>query len=120
MQLARLVLIVSPLVWGSMTFAQSDGVDSAPIESSPTATSSADSSENGYACTMNKLKRTIQVAYENPGAKTPCKVNYTKDTEAPGATQVLFSAAVEAGYCEKKAEEFVEKMTTNGWTCSAL
>lgn len=49
----------------------------------------------------------------------PCEVQYFKDTEAPGESQVLWSAQAQAGYCESKASEFVAKLEGWGWSCSA-
>jgi hypothetical protein len=71
----------------------------------------------GYACSMAKLKRTVTVDYEKQDAKVPCKVNYVRDVDS-GEAKVLFSAAAEEGFCEKKASEFVEKLKTGGWTCT--
>jgi hypothetical protein len=93
------------------------GLQSQPAESAPAA--DAMSSGTKFSCTMSQMTRTVEVGYDAAGSKVPCKVNYTKDTEAPGATQVLYSAAAEEGYCERKATEFVEKLKSNGWTCSA-
>jgi hypothetical protein len=123
MRIANLILITGSLSINSLVLAQTETETTAPAQatesSAPAATSSAASTAGGYSCSMNNLTRSVSVAYENAGAKVPCKVNYNKESEAPGATQVLFSAAAEEGYCEKKMEEFVEKLKGNGWTCNA-
>lgn len=82
------------------------------------AASSTAVSGTDFSCTMDKAKRTIRVAYEKEGSKVPCKVNYVRDA-ASGEEKVLYSAAAQEGYCEQKASEFVEKLKSTGWTCSA-
>jgi hypothetical protein len=69
-----------------------------------------------YQCSMGELQRRVEILTE-PGRTVPCEVHYFKDTEAPGEKQVLWSAASEAGYCERKAEEFVAKLESWGWDC---
>ena len=49
------------------------------------------------------------------GIELPCEVQYTKD----GATQVLWRASTETGYCEDKAAQFAEKQRGWGWQCVA-
>lgn len=81
------------------------------------SSSSTQASAAGYTCTLSKLRRAVSVAYEKPDSKVPCKVNYVRDVDS-GETKVLFSAAAEEGFCEKKATEFVEKLESSGWTCT--
>ena len=50
------------------------------------------------------------------GSELPCEVQYTKD----GATSVLWQASNEAGYCEQKAADFVEKQRGWGFECVAM
>lgn len=66
----------------------------------------------GYVCTQGGMERKIEVVYTGAG-KVPCEVLYTKD----GASQVLWNAQNEEGYCEAKAAEFVEKQRSWGWQC---
>ena len=54
--------------------------------------------------------RVIEVVYPQATA-LPCEVHYSKD----GATDVLWRASAEAGYCEQKAVEFAEDDTEQGW-----
>lgn len=74
----------------------------------------------GFSCTSSGMTRTVEVGYDTPGAKVPCKVNYTKVTEAPGATTALYSAISEEGFCENKMAAFVEKLTASGWSCAPV
>ena len=71
-----------------------------------------------YQCTNGDLVRRVEI-FTEPGMTVPCEVHYFKDTEAPGETQVLWSAQAEAGYCEIKAEEFISKLKGWGWSCDA-
>ncbi|MCK4858876.1 MAG: hypothetical protein KAT58_12960 [candidate division Zixibacteria bacterium] len=69
-------------------------------------------------CTKGNLSRTVEITYAGEQGKAPCEVHYKKVTEAPGHDQVLWSAEHKSGYCEKKKREFVDKLTSWGWSCS--
>lgn len=69
-----------------------------------------------YQCTHGDLVRRVEILTE-PGLTVPCEVHYYKDTEAPGESQVLWSAQAQEGYCEAKAEEFVARLQGWGWSC---
>ena len=71
-----------------------------------------------YQCAHGDLVRRVEI-YAEPGVTVPCEVHYYKDTEAPGESQVLWSAQSQAGYCEQKAAEFVAKLEDWGWACGA-
>jgi hypothetical protein len=71
-----------------------------------------------YQCTHGDLVRRVEILTE-PGLTVPCEVHYYKDTEAPGESQVLWSAQAQEGYCEAKTEEFVARLQGWGWSCSA-
>ena len=68
-------------------------------------------------CTMASLERTVELRYDNPGDAVPCEVRYAKPTEGV-AEQVLWRAEREAGYCEARFGEFVDKLRGFGWFCS--
>ena len=72
-----------------------------------------------YQCTFENLQRRIQVLSE-PGVSVPCEVHYYKDSEMPGNKQVLWTATTEAGYCERKTDEFVAQLREWGWQCDAV
>jgi len=63
-------------------------------------------------CTHDSQTRVIEVVYSGPEV-VPCEVRYTKEE----GTQVLWSAQNATGYCEEKAEAFVEKQRGWGWNC---
>ncbi len=65
-----------------------------------------------YVCTNGGMERVIEVAYLDSGT-APCEVRYTKD----GITKILWNAEAEEGYCDFKAENFVEKHRNWGWQC---
>lgn len=69
-----------------------------------------------YQCEIGDLQRRVEILYEAGGA-VPCEVHYYKDTEAVGERQVLWRALNEAGYCERKAQEFIAKLEDMGWSC---
>ena len=68
-------------------------------------------------CTQDDLTRTISVVYSSPGQPLPCEVLYEKPDE--GQTMTLWRARNEAGYCEARAAEFINKLVDLGWACSA-
>ena len=70
-----------------------------------------------YQCNYGDLQRRVEIFHET-GVTVPCEVQYFKDTEAPGQREVLWRALNEAGYCEKKAREFVTKLQGWGWSCT--
>lgn len=67
-------------------------------------------------CTMASLERTVELRYETPGDAVPCEVRYAKPSEGIGE-QVLWRAEREAGYCEARFGEFVDKLRGFGWSC---
>lgn len=71
-----------------------------------------------FQCTYGDLQRRVEI-YTEPGQAVPCEVHYFKDTEAPGESQVLWTASNDAGYCESKTQEFVAKLQGWGWDCGA-
>ncbi len=66
-----------------------------------------------YVCQHADSQRIISVVYTEEGSTVPCEVTYEKAT----GSQVLWSAQGEEGYCEAKAEAFVEKQRSWGWDC---
>lgn len=70
-------------------------------------------------CTMASLERTVELQYQNPGDAVPCEVRYAKPTEGMGE-EVLWRAEHEAGYCEARFDEFVDKLRGFGWSCSEV
>lgn len=71
---------------------------------------------DGTFCTSGALQRSIEVVYENEGEPVPCEVVYDKTTE--GERSVPWRARHEAGFCEARARELVEKPEANGWACT--
>lgn len=69
-----------------------------------------------YQCSYGDLQRRVEILYET-GVTVPCEVHYYKDTELPGVRQVLWRALNEAGYCERKTEEFIAELQEMGWDC---
>lgn len=69
-----------------------------------------------WRCTQGDTVRRVEI-YTEPGVAVPCEVHYYKDTEAPGEPQVLWSAGSDAGFCERKAAEFIGKLQGWGFVC---
>lgn len=68
-----------------------------------------------WSCRHNDNVREIHIE-QSTSAPVPCSVVYRKLTEG-AQDRVLWSAENDAGYCEAKAQAFVEKQTSWGWTC---
>jgi len=68
-----------------------------------------------YICKSGDQERRIAISYANEGSTVPCEVTYTKET---GDTESLWQAQNAAGYCEEKAEAFIEKLRGWGWECN--
>jgi len=80
-----------------------------PTESAATASK--------FTCALQGLVRRVEIAYATDGTGIPCDVNYYKDSESPGEVSTLWSAQNIEGYCEQKANEFVNKLESWGWSC---
>ena len=66
-------------------------------------------------CEQGGLTRSVEVIYTVPGQPVPCEVIYDKPAE--GSRETLWRATNEAGYCEAKAQEFVDNLDNLGWRC---
>lgn len=66
-----------------------------------------------YLCSSGQNERVISVVYQDQGEKVPCEVQYQKDD----TTETLWDAKSEVGYCEEKAQAFVQKQLDWGWQC---
>ena len=64
-------------------------------------------------CTNGQQERMVSIIYQDQDAKVPCDVEYTKN----GQTETLWHAENEYGYCQEKAEEFIQKLNELGWQC---
>lgn len=69
-----------------------------------------------YSCSRDEHIRRVVIDYQSNNSPVPCQVIYSKDTEG-GSQKTLWQAQTTAGYCEKKAEEFVNKLDSWGWKC---
>jgi len=98
------------------------GTEALPAESAQVAeTASASANKTlstRYQCELQGLTRRVEVDYESSESSIPCSVNYYKDTEAPGELNTLWTATNIDGYCEDKAEGFVAKLKSWGWSCT--
>ena len=72
---------------------------------------------HGWVCSKADLVREVTVFYPDAPAQLPCRVYYSKSTEH-AMPRVLWDATKEENYCERKAQAFVRKLRTMGWSCS--
>ena len=66
-----------------------------------------------FACTDGVETRLITVVYEVQGQTVPCRVDYDK----AGNVKTLWSAKNTVGYCEEKANIFLEQQRNWGFSC---
>ncbi len=66
-----------------------------------------------YVCDNGGEKRIIKIAYQNDQQPVPCEVRYDKGQ----GEETLWSAQSEVGFCEAKADEFIQKQESWGWSC---
>jgi hypothetical protein len=69
-------------------------------------------------CTHYSKQRIITIDYLSDSQKVPCQVIYEKTTEQPGHKKVLWRANHLVGYCERKTDDFLKKLTGYGWQCA--
>lgn len=67
-----------------------------------------------FTCMYGDSVREIHVVYVSPDSPVPCSVQYKKDD----SLETLWSAEAEIGYCEEKAQAFINKQQGWGWECS--
>lgn len=75
-----------------------------------------DVSANSWTCQKSELTREVLVYYPEAPARLPCKVFYAKPKENV-LPRALWEARNTQDYCELKASEFIEKLTSFGWRC---
>ncbi len=68
-------------------------------------------------CKSGKQERSVQIQYFEQDRQVPCEVHYYKNSEESAMGQVLWRAANEVGFCEKKMAVFVEDLSNLGWDC---
>ena len=68
-------------------------------------------------CKNGDRQRSVEIQYYEQEKSVPCEIHYYKDTENPGMGQVLWRAANEAGFCEKKMAVFIKDLSDLGWDC---
>ena len=69
-------------------------------------------------CSNQDKRRIVTLDYEKGGMRLPCQVIYEKPTELPGFSKKMWYAEHTEGYCEKKMDEFLDKLEGWGWECS--
>ena len=67
--------------------------------------------------TYGTQTRVVEVFFLQSDSPVPCEVNYIKG-DAPGVT--LWDARYTVGFCEAKAEEFVKRQESWGFSCKRV
>jgi len=75
-------------------------------------------SAGSWTCHKGELTREVLIFYPEAPARLPCKVFYAKPDENV-LPRALWEASNTQNYCEQKAAEFIEKLRSSGWRCSA-
>lgn len=70
---------------------------------------------DSWSCRLGNDVREVHTE-QTTSFPVPCQVVYKKLTEGV-EDQILWSAQNDASYCEFKANGFVEKLESWGWTC---
>ncbi len=73
-------------------------------------------SASSWTCQSAELIREVVVFYPEAPSRLPCKVFYTKPKENV-LPHSLWEAKITQNYCEQKAAEFIEKLSSSGWRC---
>ena len=73
-------------------------------------------SASSWTCQKAEFTREVVVFYPEAPARLPCKVFYAKPNEDV-LPRALWEAENTQNYCEHKAEEFIEKLSSLGWRC---
>ena len=72
---------------------------------------------SAWTCHKAELTREVIIFYPEAPARLPCKVFYAKPDEDV-MPRALWEAKNTQKYCEQKAAEFIEKLSSMGWSCS--
>jgi hypothetical protein len=73
---------------------------------------------DSWTCQHGALTRNVIIFYPNTTARLPCKVYYAKPKENV-IPRTLWQAEFDEKYCKQKAVEFIEKLESWDWQCSA-
>jgi hypothetical protein len=73
-------------------------------------------SANSWTCQNAGFIRQVVVFYPDAPVQLPCKVFYAKPNENV-LPRALWEAKNTHNYCEQKAVEFIEKLSSHGWHC---
>jgi hypothetical protein len=73
-------------------------------------------SASAWTCQKAGITRQVVVFYPEAPARLPCKVFYAKPNENV-LPRALWESQNTQNYCERKAVEFIEKLSSSGWNC---
>jgi hypothetical protein len=75
-------------------------------------------SASSWTCHKGEFTREVVILYPEAPARLPCKVFYAKPNENV-LPRALWEAKNTQNYCEQKAAELIEKLSSLGWRCLA-
>jgi hypothetical protein len=75
-------------------------------------------SASSWTCQKAGITREVVVFYSNAPAPLPCKVFYAKPKQNV-LPRTLWQANTTKNYCERKAVDFIAKLSSLGWRCSS-
>ncbi len=108
-------LILSFVCLGAGSVYAHEGHEGTAAEATSASASAPAAGSSETVCKNGPMVRRVKVGIEG---QSSCKVSYLKETEEPGgAEKVLWNAQQEAGFCQAKAQGFVEKLKGMGWAC---
>lgn len=73
-------------------------------------------SASSWTCQNDGFVRDVVIFYPEAPARLPCKVFYAKPGENV-LPRALWEAKNTQNYCERKADELIEKLSSLGWRC---
>jgi hypothetical protein len=71
---------------------------------------------SSWTCQNAGLTRQVVVFYPDAPERLPCKVFYAKPKENV-LPRALWESQNTQDYCEQKAVEFIDKLSSSGWRC---
>jgi hypothetical protein len=76
-------------------------------------------SSNDYRCANGDDIRRIEIRFEDENGRLPCRVIYRPETETDKVGIVSWRGLPDRASCDAQAGEVVDRLTNEGWICSA-
>ncbi len=72
-----------------------------------------------YRCGLGKDVRRIEIRFENELGDLPCRVIYRPELESDTVGTVSWRGITALSACMAQANEIIDRLTAEGWTCAA-